>query len=60
MADEVNRPVPVRLPDSLVNRLDDLVDQIGVGNRSDHIRRAIEEYLVRFEQTGNLQPTRTH
>jgi metal-responsive CopG/Arc/MetJ family transcriptional regulator len=59
MADEANRPVPVRLPDSLLARLDDLVDQIGVGNRSDHIRRAIEEYLFRFEQTGTLQPTRT-
>jgi metal-responsive CopG/Arc/MetJ family transcriptional regulator len=60
VADEVNRPVPVRLPDSLIARLDDLVDKVGVGNRSDHIRRAIEDYLVRYEQTGVLQPTRTH
>jgi metal-responsive CopG/Arc/MetJ family transcriptional regulator len=44
----------------LIARLDDLVEKVGVGNRSDHIRRAIEDYLVRYEQTGVLQPTRTH
>lgn len=54
MAEDTTRLVAFKLPDHLLNRLDALVEQIGVGNRSDHLRRALEEYVARYEQTGAL------
>lgn len=36
-----------RLDESLLRRLDDVVVASRIGTRSDHIRKAIEEYIER-------------
>jgi metal-responsive CopG/Arc/MetJ family transcriptional regulator len=47
MAKEAN--VVVRLDEDLVKRLDDVVTASRLGTRSDHIRKAITEYVERHE-----------
>lgn len=47
MAKEAN--VVVRLDEELLNRLEVVVAVSRLGTRSDHIRKAIEEYVERHE-----------
>jgi len=47
MAKEAN--VVVRLDEDLLNRLEAVVTASRLGTRSDHIRKAIEEYVERHE-----------
>ncbi len=54
MAEDTTRLVAFKLPVTLLDRLDALVEQMGLGNRSDHLRRALDEYVARYEQTGAI------
>lgn len=47
MAKEAN--IVVRLDDDLLSRLEAVVTASRLGTRSDHIRKAIEEYVERHE-----------
>lgn len=47
MAKEAN--VVVRLDEDLLNRLEAVVTASRLGTRSDHIRKAIEDYVERHE-----------
>lgn len=50
------RVVPVRLPEELLERLDNIIEQLGVGSRNSYIIRSVEEFVAKFEQEQMLQP----
>lgn len=52
MADQ---PVYVRIPEDLLDVLDHLIQDIP-GNRSDHIRQAVREYVDRLRTAPWPQP----
>jgi predicted transcriptional regulator len=47
--------IPVRLEPETVEQLDQIV-AVSVGERSDHLRKAIEEYIARYSQEINPDP----
>lgn len=57
MAAAETRTIPVRLPDDLLDRLDNMINQLGVGSRNSYMIRAIDEFVSKFELDQVLQPT---
>ena len=54
--DNHSQPVYVRLPEKLLQELDELI-QGRPGSRSDHIRAAVQEYVDRLRKgNGEHQP----
>lgn len=46
------KTIAITIEESMVGRLDDLAARATAGNRSEIVRRAVEEYLVRLERTS--------
>lgn len=52
--------VYVRLTQGQRTHLDELVRQSSIGTVSDHIRKAVDEYLVRHGASNDAQPSETN
>lgn len=52
--------IKVRVTPDQRNKLEAIVRQSGLGDLSDHIRKAVDEYLVRHGASNDAQPFETN
>ena len=52
MAKDVS--VIFRIDEDVVTELDQIVAEVGLGNRSDHLRKAVVEYIHRYKITKQI------
>lgn len=47
---QLTEVLKIRISPELLDRLDQFIEDFGVGDRSGHARKALEEYIERYDQ----------